>query len=327
LLEIRLISRIGPFDGSDGHVYRYDVTTSVWTDISPVPGECSIRPAQGIAEPFTAGTDRYFGFGGLAVDLRKPGTIMVAALNSWQPDGQIWRSTNSGTTWSPLWAWADRPNRDKYYSWDTSLAPWLSSFTQSQVGWMMEALVIDPFDSDHNITLKSLAGGIEETAVLALISPPSGPILFSGVGDVGGFAHADLDKAPSSAYANPTFGNTVSLDYAGNKPNIIVRPHYALAILTLINVQVRIGNSDSDATTRKIALSYDSGASWAQYYGAALGVSGGAVAISAEADTILWRDVETNTVKYSRSTSAFTASIGVPPGAAIASDKKVRSLH
>ena len=343
---MRLISRIGPIDGSDGYVHRYDITTGVWTDITPVPGEYSIRLAKGIAELFT---DCYFGFGGLAVDLRKPGTIMVAALNSWSPDGQIWRSTNSGTTWSPLWAWGDHSNRDKYYSWDTSLAPWLSSFTQSQVGWMMEALVIDPFDSDHwlygtgasiwgghdltnwdtkhNITLKSLADGIEETAVLALISPPSGPILFSGVGDVGGFAHADLDKAPSSAYANPTFGNTVSLDYAGNKPNIIVRPHYALAILTLINVQVRIGNSDSDATTRKIALSYDSGASWAQYYGAALGVSGGAVAISAEADTILWRDVETNTVKYSRSTSAFTASIGVPPGAAIASDKKVRSLH
>ena len=177
---------------------------------------------------------------------------MVAALNSWWPDGQIWRSTNSGATWSPLWAWASKDNRDadnrlKYYSWNTSLAPWLSRLVKgSQVGWMMEALVIDPFDSDHwlygtgasiwgghdltnwdvkhSVNLKSLADGIEETAVLALISPPTGPNLFSGIGDIGGFAHVDLDKAPSSAYVNPTFTNTVSLDYAGNKPSTLVRP-------------------------------------------------------------------------------------------------------
>jgi xyloglucan-specific exo-beta-1,4-glucanase len=195
---------------------------------------------------FTAGPARYFGFGGLAVDLKIPGIIMVAALNSWRPDGRIWRSTDSGETWSPLWEWAG-PNRDKYYSWDTSLAPWLPSLVNgSQVGWMMEALVIDPFDSDHwlygtgatiwgghdltdwdtkhNITLKSLADGIEQTAVLALLSPPSGPNLFSGLGDIGGFAHINLNKAPSSEYANPTFKNTVSLDYAGNKPSTLVRP-------------------------------------------------------------------------------------------------------
>ena len=275
---------------------------------------------------------------------------MVATLNCWWPDAQIWRSTDSGATWYPLWAWAERPNRDKYYNWDTTLAPWLPGLVKgSQVGWMIEGLVIDPFDSDHwlygtgatiwgghdltnwdtkqNVTLKSLADGIEETAVLALISPPSGPNLFSGVGDVGGFAHTDLDKAPSSAYTNPTFSSGVSLDYAGNKPSTIVRPHYVMAILTLIDVQVRVGNSKNDATTPQIALSYDSGASWSQDYGATLDVYGGVIAISADADTILWRDAGTNTVKYSRGMSAFTASIGVPTGAAIASDKKVKSFH
>ena len=295
---------------------------------------------------FIAGPDRHFGFGGLAVDLKKPGTIMVAALNSWSPDGQIWRSTDSGATWSPLWAWTNSPNlRNKYYTWDTSLAPWLSGLVNgSQVGWMMEALVIDPFDSDHwlygtgasiwgghdlttwdtrhNVTIKSLADGIEEIAVRALISPPSGPNLFSGALDVGGFPHTDLDKAPFSAYANPSFTATVSLDYAGNKPSTLVRPHYSVTILTLNGVQVRIGDSNT-----QIALSYDSGASWSQAYDAALGVSGGVVAISADADTILWRDAWTNIAKYSRYTSVFTASIGIPTGAAIASDKKVKSFY
>jgi len=296
-----------------------------------------------------AGPGRYFGFGGLTVDLKKPGTIMVAALNSWWPDGQIWRSTDSGATWSPLWAWTDGSNlRDKYYTWDTSLAPWLSSFVGgSQVGWMMEALVIDPFDSDHwlygtgasiwgghdlttwdtehNVTIKSLADGIEETSVRALISPPSGPHLFSGAYDVGGFSHTDLDKAPSSAYTNPPFGHTISLDFAGNKPSTVVCPHYVIAILTLNGVQVRIGGSNT--AFRQIALSYDSGASWSQDYGVALDVYGGAVALSADADIILWRDAGTNIVKYSHDTKAFTASIGIPAGAAIASDKKVWSFY
>jgi len=355
LLETPLILCIGPWDGKDGYVYKYNIMTGVWTDISPVPCKCTIRFAKCSLKLFTAGSDRDFGFGGLAVDLKKPGTIMVAALNSWWPDGQIWRSTNSGTTWSPLWEWAskdnrDRDNRNKYYTWHIGLAPWLSGLVNgAEIGWGMEALVIDPFDSDHwlygtgasvwgghdltnwdvnhKVNLESLADGIEETAVRALISPPTGPNLFSGVGDIGGFAHVDLDKAPSSSYANPTFTNTVSLDYAGNKPSTIVRPVHAIAIFTLINFQVRIGDYNSDTTTRKIALSYDSGASWSQDDGAALGVYGGVAAISADADTILWRDAGSNTVKYSHGASAFTASTGVPQGAVIASDKKVKSLQ
>ena len=78
-----------------------------------------------------------------------------------------------------------------------------------QIGWMMEGLVIDPFDSNHwlygtgetiygghdllkwdsatrNVTLKSLADGVEETSVQGLISPPSGPPLISAIGDVDG---------------------------------------------------------------------------------------------------------------------------------------------
>lgn len=69
--------------------------------------------------------DLYFGFGGVAVDLQKPGTIMVAALNSWWPDGQIFRSTDSGASWTALWEWEAYPTMNRYYMYDDTLAPWL----------------------------------------------------------------------------------------------------------------------------------------------------------------------------------------------------------
>ena len=94
--------------------------------------------------------------------------------------------------------------------------------------------------------------------------------------------------------------------------------------LTLIDVQIRIGNHDQKTI---IALSSDSGASWSQRNDAAIGVHKGVAAISADADTVLWRDAGTNTVKFSHGTSAFTTCTGVPQGAAIASDKKVKSLQ
>lgn len=106
--------------------------SSSGTDITPVTG-----------------SDLYFGFGGLALDPQKPGTVMVAALNSWWPDGQIFRSTNGGANWTALWEWTSYPNLNKYYTYTDTLAPWLGpDYTVDaitidnqlgvQIGWMME---------------------------------------------------------------------------------------------------------------------------------------------------------------------------------------------
>ena len=158
---------------------------------------------------------------GLAVDLQKPGTLMVAALNCWWPDGNVFRTTDGGQTWTQLWDWASYPTMNRYYTYSDSLAPWLgpegtADSIVTQIGWMMEALSIDPFDSNHwlygtgatifgghdllqwdsvhNVTLKSLADGIEETAVQALLSPPTGPQLLSGLLDLEG-ASASITRS------------------------------------------------------------------------------------------------------------------------------------
>lgn len=85
LLYISYANASGPYDGSLGTVNKYNITSGVWTDISPTPLSST-----------------YYGYGGLTVDLQKPGTLMVAALNQWWPDATIWRSTNSGATVSEL---------------------------------------------------------------------------------------------------------------------------------------------------------------------------------------------------------------------------------
>ncbi|KAH7326823.1 hypothetical protein B0J17DRAFT_581043 [Rhizoctonia solani] len=302
----------GPYDGAKGAVWKYSIANSKWTDITPA-----------------SGSDLYFGFGGLTVDLQKPGTLMVAALNSWYPDAQVFRSKDSGATWSKLWEYNSSGGLNRYYGWDTSLAPWLNppgNTDTKQIGWMIEGLSINPFDSNHwlygtgatiygghdltkwdsssrNITLKSLADGVEETAVLALISPTSGPNLLSGVGDIGGFVHSNFKTAPRAAYTNPHYVTTPDMDYAGKKPATIVR----------------IGNDGSDASIKQIALSTDAGSTWAPYAPTPGGSSGGKIAISATGETILWRN--SNGVSVSRNSGAFATVSGLSSNSAIASDK------
>lgn len=85
-LYVSYANGAGPYDGTNGTVNKYNIATGVWTDITP-----------------TSLSSTSYGYGGLSVDLQKPGTVMVAALNSWWPDEQIFRSTDSGATWSPIW--------------------------------------------------------------------------------------------------------------------------------------------------------------------------------------------------------------------------------
>ena len=59
---------------------------------------------------------------------------------------------------------------------------------------------------------------------LALASPPEGAHLLSGVGDIDGFLHDNLDLSPTrGSFAGPHFVNTLDIAFAADKPQIIVR--------------------------------------------------------------------------------------------------------
>ncbi|MFF4250353.1 cellulose binding domain-containing protein [Streptomyces sp. NPDC001663] len=305
----------GPYDGGKGQLWRYATATGTWTNISPV-----------------AEADTYYGFSGLTVDRQHPGTVMATAYSSWWPDTQIFRSTDSGGTWTKAWDYTSYPNRSNRYTMDVSSSPWLTFGANPsppeqtpKLGWMTEALEIDPFNSDRmmygtgatiygsenltqwdsggRFTVRPMVQGLEETAVNDLAAPPSGGAqLFSALGDIGGFRHTDPTKVPSMMFTSPTFTTTTSLDFAETNPNTVVR----------------VGNLDSGP---HIAFSTDNGANW--FAGTdPSGVSGGGTAAAAsDGSRFVWSPAGAGVQYTTGFGSSWSASSGIPSGAIVESDR------
>jgi xyloglucan-specific exo-beta-1,4-glucanase len=167
------------------------------------------------------------------------------------------------------------------------------------------------WDTAHNITLKGLSKGIEETSVLGLISPPTGTAhLLSVVGDIGGFIHNSFTSPPTAPFATPSYGTTTGIDFAGNKPTNVVR----------------VGGVSGD-TNPQIALSTDGGNTWFADYAApapsqSASMYGGTIAMSANADTLLWSTPSLGVMRSSQQ-SSFTTVTALPPLSIVASDKVI----
>ena len=331
ILYLSYNNNAGPYDGSAGSVQKYDTASGTWTDITPP------------ASPLNGG----YGFGGLAVDAQNPSTIVVSALNQWWPDTQFFRSIDAGQSWNLIWNanWANpwpnivAPNYTLNYA---SVAPWLTfgatpatctsaSSTNSlcpqptpKLGWMVEALEIDPFNSNrmfygtgatmygtNNLTawdtnglvnISVAAVGIEETAVQDLISPPAGTAhLISAVADNGGYTHNDLTM-PSVMDANPVFTTGTSLDYAELNPSFIVR----------------VGTGGTNGMN--VGFSSDSGQTWTPAASQPSGASGGSVAAASDGSRVLWSSGAGVYFSPDKGTT-WTASSGAPTGASVRSDR------
>ncbi|MFD5519218.1 cellulose binding domain-containing protein [Streptomyces sp. NPDC127066] len=304
----------GPYDGGKGRLWRYATRTGTWTDISPV-----------------AEADTYYGFSGLTVDRQHPGTVMATGYSSWWPDTQIFRSTDSGGTWTKAWDYTSYPNRADRYTMDVSSVPWLTFGANPsppeqtpKLGWMTEGLEIDPFDSARmmygtgatvygtenltnwdsgsQFTVKPMVQGLEETAVNDLASPPSGAPLLSALGDIGGFRHTDLTKVPSMMYTSPNLTTTTSLDYAEANPNTVVR----------------VGNLDSGP---HIGFSTDDGANWFAGSDPSGVTGGGTVAAASDGSRFVWSPAGTGVQYTTGFGTSWSASSGIPAGAVVESDR------
>jgi xyloglucan-specific exo-beta-1,4-glucanase len=315
----------GPYDGTSGDVWKFNTATSAWTKISPIPS--------------TDTADDYFGYGGLAIDTLHPQTIMVTALNAWWPDTILFRSTDGGTTWTRIWDFTSYPSRSLRYTQDITLAPWLNfgntnpvpPVPSPQLGWMVDAIAIDPFNSDHmlygtgatlygttnlsgwdtsTMTISVKSQGIEEAAVLDLISPPTGAHLYSALGDIGGYRHDDLTVSPPVMYSVPFAGSYTSIDYAELSPSFIAR----------------VGNGNPTATPpiRSSAFTFDAGTDWFQGNNdpAGLGTNGGGtIAAAADASRVVWCPNGLGAFFSTDNGNTWTASSGLPAGGRVASDR------
>jgi hypothetical protein len=330
ILYLSYNNNAGPYDGSTGDVWKYDTGSATWTLITPP------------ASPLNGG----YGFGGLSVDAMSPNTIVVAALNQWWPDTQFFHSLDGGNNWSLIWnasfypqVWPNImvPGYTLSYA---SVAPWLTfgatpatctdpASSNSlcpqptpKLGWMVESLEIDPFNSNHMlygtgatmygtsnlrawdtsgmVDISVAAVGIEETAVQDLISPPAGTAhLISAVADNGGYTHNDL-TLPSVMDANPVFTTGTSLDYAEKNPSFIVR----------------VGTGGSNGN---IGFSADGGQTWTP--GAnPTGASGGSVAAASDGSRVVWSSGSGAFFSVDNGIT-WTASSGAPSGASVRSDR------
>ncbi|PNG19688.1 sialidase family protein [Streptomyces cahuitamycinicus] len=211
----------GPNGQSDGSVHRLRTTSGKWTDVTPVkPGGTT---ADGSADSF--------GYGGVAVDARRPGTLVVSTNNRWADIDTVFRSTDGGRTWTSLKAKA---------VFDVSETPYLKwGGDEPKFGWWIQAVALDPYDSRHVVygTGATLYGtrdlkrwapqirGVEEASIRQLVSPPTGQAhLLSGSGDIGVMYHERLTASPSRGMAsNPVFGTATGLSLAAAKPTYVVR--------------------------------------------------------------------------------------------------------
>ncbi len=184
--------------------------------------------------------------------------------------------------------------------WDHSAAPYTA---EMRPHWMAD-LEIDPFDSGHvifptgygvwetdHVTAADTGGatrwvfadaGLEETVPLAIISPPAGAHLLTGLGDIDGFRHDDLEMPPPQGmYQHPHFANTESLDFAALAPNVIVRSG---TIRDFRPGEVRAAYSlDGGTTWEPLATEPPDAGRMEPRFGGA-----GHVAVAADGRTVVW---------------------------------------
>ncbi len=216
-LYVGYASGIGPSDARTGAVWRFDAAGA--RDITP---------------PDYVATGSVGGFLGVAVAASAPGTVAVSTIDRYGLGDTLWLSRDRGARWSDV---GQRSRRD------VSATPFLLHEGKgADFGHWISGLAIDPFDARRvayttgatvyatralgpagTVNWSPWVAGIEQTAIITLVSPTGGANLVSGFGDLAGFVHDRLDRSPNPTFTDPYLSNTNTLDYAGRTPQILVR--------------------------------------------------------------------------------------------------------
>ncbi len=303
---------------TNGGVYRYQLSTGTWANISPVA------------------TSGKFGYDGVAADPNNPNTIVVTSFDFYSGPDQMWRTVNANAatpTWTEVYDYSTAQDNG-YEGFDTTRnttnAPWTADFGDGISNWAA-AVAINPFNSNqlmygtgqgiwatnnisNNGTNTQLTEanswyfpdtGIEFTAVGGVAAPTAGTPLYSAMGDIGGFANTTLTFSPA---AGSVGGSGYSTDYAGTVPSDAV-------------IVGSMGTTDGIYTTNGVTFS-----AFAGNPSSGTAFTEGTVAISANGSTIVWAPSGQAAYYSTNNGSSWTLSTltgggGLPTGGVIVSDK------
>jgi xyloglucan-specific exo-beta-1,4-glucanase len=238
MMYVAFTQGTGPGASGSARLYKFD--GSNWTLLKSYDSQ-------------SAGTG--FGMGGLSVSGTGASTrIALGVTNSWGNwDGQpiVQLSDDAGVTWREISGLA--PHGGQADGWS---------------GWV-DDVEIDPNNPERVLHVHgggvwetrnasaakptwvhTAASGIEETATLALMTPPPGASysVLNSSGDIGMYVHTDLNTTPTRG-PKGFFGNGVSADMAWSNPAYIAA----------------IGTSTWDHANVGGAYSTDSGVTWTAF--------------------------------------------------------------
>lgn len=297
---------VGPNGATAGAIQKYDIAKNEWKEITPT-------------------TKFGCGYSGLSVNPKDPKNIVVTTLDLWAPEDNIFVTNDGGESWKAFW---DIDSQEKNYEMDISECQWLDWHGTPKLGWWMTGVAVNPFNPDEimygtgatiygtdNLTklgsepvkVRPRAMGIEETAIFDFVSPKklddSTPELYSNMGDIYGFRHDDVTKAPKRHFGDFT---ATSIDCAANDYHYVVRA--------------------TDKDRRTVLYSTDAGDTWKGVASLPEGTgsaSGGQVKLSCDGKTLLWQSGTPGSDPYFTTDwgKTWTKCDGLPMGSSIESDK------
>ncbi|MQM25870.1 sialidase family protein [Glycomyces albidus] len=322
----------GPASGRGGRIQRLATQTGEWTDITPPynPG----RPIPG--------------FGAVTVDRQNPGTLMASTCNNWGPDEILFRSTDSGATWSLSWDLVSENVRTDRFVMDSSGSPWLdwrgsdngASYAVKH-GWMIEGLAIDPHNSDRIMwgtgatiwgtesltrwdTQGELIGENEAGERVALpvdrftVGVRAEGIEMTWVRDLAALGGTLVSAMGDvNGFVHTDLGRSERMFHASWGGTSL---DYAAS-----DPDVIVGSGDVGDTNSHVIYSTDRGQTWhdASRPDGVPNGAGGTVAITADASVIVWSPNNTDkTPFYTTDRGAtWTAVQGLPAGARVRTDR------
>ncbi len=262
-----------PFPGNhvlNGAVYQYHLKAGVWRNITPAPASMG-------------------GYAGVSVHPEDPEKLVVATTCRWWPGDELYVSSDGGKSWKSV-LYQQEYSTDYKALFDHSKAPYAGHGHKPH--WTSD-VKIDPFEPNRAIFVTGYGvyicsnfmnafegkattwmfenAGLEETAALEIKSPPSGPLLVTALGDIDGFVHHDLNVSPPQGEHSPHKGTCRSIDFAAEKPEVMVRTH-------------------DKGDTSIASYSLNGGMNWHEFPAqpAKRLTSAGAIAISSNAKIIIW---------------------------------------